>query len=131
MNRWMMKRDNLGQALMRLKESIIVYQDQDENTVIRDGVIQRFEFTAELAWKATREYLLDQGYSDINSPKATMRAAFADGIITDEAVWLMILNDRNATSHLYSDAKATEICKRICTAYVDVFEALMSQLTQS
>ena len=43
---------------------------------MRDGVIQRFEFTAELAWKTTREYLLTLEIMDINSPKQVIKEAF-------------------------------------------------------
>ena len=70
-------------------------------------MIQRFEFCTELAWKTLREYLLDQGYTEINSPRATLKQAFAEGIITDEA-WLTMLADRNMTSHVYDDATAAE-----------------------
>lgn len=58
-------------------EAIVDY-DQMGLDSIRDGVIQRFEFCVELAWKTLREYLLDQGYTEINSPKSVMKQAFAD-----------------------------------------------------
>lgn len=77
------KKENFGQAIARLKEAIADFEASGGNKTMRDGVIQRFEFTTELAWKTTREYLFDQGYSGFNSPKATMREAFADGLIED------------------------------------------------
>ncbi|WP_195269398.1 HI0074 family nucleotidyltransferase substrate-binding subunit [Eubacterium sp. 1001713B170207_170306_E7] len=122
------KKENFGLAIARLKEAIADFEASGGNKTMRDGVIQRFEFTTELAWKTTREYLLDQGYSGFNSPKATMREAFADGLIEDEALWLQILNDRNATSHLYSDEAAAKICERITMSYTDVFEKLYQKI---
>ena len=123
------KKKNFSQAIARLKEAVVDFESSGGNKTMRDGVIQRFEFTTELAWKTTREYLLDQGYSGFNSPKATMREAFADGLIEDEALWIQILNDRNAASHLYSDETAAKICERITESYIDVFEKLYKKIT--
>lgn len=128
MNKLETKKENFGQAIARLEEAIVDFKASGGNKTMRDGVIQRFEFTTELAWKTAREYLLDQGYSDINSPKATMREAFADGLIEDEMLWIQILNDRNATSHLYSDEAASKICERIIESYTDVFGKLYKKI---
>mgnify|MGYP002650598697 CR=1 FL=1 len=56
----MKKREQLSRALDRLDEALDTY-NTTPNSIIRDGVFQRFEFCTELAWKAAREYLLDQG----------------------------------------------------------------------
>ena len=127
MDKALEKRNKLNMALMRLEEALATYSDTP-NTVVRDGVIQRFEFTTELAWKATREYLLDQGYADINSPKAVMRQAYADGLISDQSEWLKLLEDRNLTSHIYNDATASEIFQRISTSHLALFQALSKKL---
>ena len=128
MDRTLEKRDKLNMALARLEEALGAYRDTP-TTVVRDGVIQRFEFTTELAWKAAREYLLDQGYTEINSPKAVMRQAYADGLITDQSGWLKLLEDRNLTSHIYNDATAGEIFQRIGANHLALFQALSKQLT--
>lgn len=127
MDKALEKRNKLNIALIRLEEALATYGDTP-NSVVRDGVIQRFEFTTELAWKATREYLLDQGYADINSPKAVMRQAYADGLITDQSGWLKLLEDRNLTSHIYNDATASEIFQRISTSHLALFQALSKKL---
>ena len=95
---------------------------------MRDGVIQRFEFTCELAWKTTREFLLEQNFTELNSPKATMRQAFTYGLIDDEAAWIALLNARNQTSHIYDDATAQEIYDQIGTQYVALFDDLLARL---
>lgn len=117
------KRDNYKKAVVRLRESLCEYAATPSETM-RDGVIQRFEFTTELAWKACREYLLDMGYAEVNGPKPVMREAFAHGIITDDAVWIDILNDRNLTSHVYKEQTAAEIFEHIHAKYIEQFEAL-------
>ena len=94
------KYNYLKEAVKRLREALDDYKKYPLDSV-RDGAIQRFEFCTELAWKTMREYLLDQGYTNINSPKEVIKQAFAFGMIEDSKVWLELLNDRNLTSHIY------------------------------
>lgn len=121
----MKKREQLSRALDRLDEALDTY-NTTPNSIIRDGVFQRFEFCTELAWKAAREYLLDQGHVEINSPKSTLRQAYADGMVTDQAGWLKLLDDRNLTSHIYNDATASEIFQRIQNTH----RALLQELSR-
>ena len=114
-------------AVNRLKEALQDYENHPLST-IRDGVIQRFEFCTELAWKTTREYLIEQGYTEINSPKSVMKQAYADHLIEDETSWLELLNDRNITSHLYDEESAQEIFENIKDKYVSLFERLFNHL---
>lgn len=127
MDRFVIKLNNYKKALARLHESI-VDSEKYENLTFRDGVIQRFEFTAELAWKTAREYLKNEGITEINSPKSVMREAYAVGLIKDEGGWLRILDDRNSTSHIYDEDDAAEIYERIKTAHIKLFDDLLEKL---
>ena len=127
LDRYSTKFENFSNAVERLREGVQAYQDTPVK-IIRDGVILRFEFTCELAWKTTREFLLDQGFTDLNSPKATMRKAFSYGLIDDEQAWIALLNARNQTSHIYDDATAQEIYAQIESEFVPLFDKLIEQL---
>ena len=95
----------------------------------RDGLIQRFEFCCELAWKTCREYLIGLGYEEINGPKPVMREAFANHLIDDDRIWIELLNDRNRTSHIYDEETAVEIGENIIEKYLVAFEKLLGKLT--
>ncbi|WP_373481535.1 HI0074 family nucleotidyltransferase substrate-binding subunit [Acetobacterium sp.] len=123
------KVENFKKAVDRLYEGILELQ-VNESSVVRDGVIQRFEFTTELAWKAAREYLMDQGFVDINSPKSVMKEAFSFGLISDDKIWIQILNDRNMTSHIYKEELADEICERIIKTHFQELKALSQRLKE-
>lgn len=121
------KQQQFAQALQRLKEAIEESMT-NPSTVVRDGVIQRFEFTTELAWKTCREKLLEDGYVNIDSPKATMRQAYAAGLIDDEETWLSLLQARNLSSHMYSEKQVEQIFEQIMQTYLPLFEKLCGTL---
>ncbi|SFI21946.1 nucleotidyltransferase substrate binding protein, HI0074 family [Tindallia magadiensis] len=130
MNRYDNKRRNFKNALERLKEAVEEFRQEDSGDVVRDGLIQRFEFTYELSWKTTKEYLEILGIPDRNSPKAVLKEAYAQKLINNEENWLLMLNDRNMTSHVYKEEMAEEIAERISNCYVKEFETLLERLEQ-
>ena len=92
------KRDNYLRAVQRLGEALEEYAANPTDTV-RDGVIQRFEFTFDLAWKSLKEYMQDQGATTpLQFPKQVLREAYAAELIDDERLWLDMLDARNSTS---------------------------------
>jgi len=119
---------NYQNALKRLQESISEYQQENSSDVVRDGMIQRFEFTYELAWKTTKVFLEDLGLTDRNSPKAVIKEAYAQKMINNEETWLLMLRDRNMTSHVYNEQTAAEIAERITNLYIREFESLLKKL---
>ena len=59
----MKKIDNYLQAVSQLETAVTAYQSNSNDALYRDGLIQRFEFSTELAWKSLKDYLEDQGLS--------------------------------------------------------------------
>jgi len=121
-----LKVNNFNNALARLKEGIAKYDEA--NDLSRDGIIQRFEFTFELAWKTLKTVFEDEGLTGLNSPKTVLREAFAAGLIKDDELWLAMLGDRNSTAHIYSEQLAIEICHNIQAKYVNEFSNLLEEI---
>lgn len=117
---------NFQNALTRLIEGIVKYDET--NDLIRDGLIQRFEFTFELAWKTLKSVFEDEGLIGLNSPKTVFREAFAAGLIENDELWLSMLNDRNSTAHIYSERLAIEICNKIRQTYAAALGELVEQI---
>ena len=99
--------------------------------IMRDAIIQRFEFCAELAWKTMREYLIEEDVSVPATPKGVVREAYAAGIISEEKTWSDLLRDRNLTSHTYNEDTARTIFARICTDYLHALQQLKIKLQNS
>ena len=129
MDKFTEKLSKFSDAIKRLEEALKEY-DKYQITSSRDGVIQRFEFCTELAWKSTREYLLAQGYVDINSPKSVMKQAYADNLIDDDQAWLALLYARNLTSHIYDENTANDIFDDIKNKYLTLLKQLLRKLSK-
>ncbi|HMN47606.1 MAG TPA: HI0074 family nucleotidyltransferase substrate-binding subunit [Ignavibacteriaceae bacterium] len=118
--------EKFNKALLRLNNGIKKAKDQLDN----DGVIQRFEFTFELLWKTLRLFLLDEGIIT-KSPKEALKEAFRFGLIKDEEIFLDMLEDRNQTSHIYSEEISKEIVLRIKKFYLSKLTELSKELLKA
>ena len=92
-------------ALGRLEEALA----EPPSALVRDACIQRFEFSFELCWKAIKENLKQQGL-ECQPLKSCLREAFRQGWIDDEKAGIVLLDDRNLTSHTY-DEELAEVIK--------------------
>ena len=120
------KRDNYLRAVQRLGEALEEYAPTPTDPV-RDGVIQRFEFTFDLAWKSLKEYMQDQGATTpLQFPKQVLREAYAAELIDDERLWLDMLDARNSTSHIYDDRQAAAVMSGVQERYYKALRALAS-----
>ena len=127
MERLEQKQQQFAEALQNLKQAVEEAQ-ASHSTVIRDGVLHRFEIASEMAWRACHEALLADGYINIDSPKATLRQAYASGLIDNEATWLSLLDANSASRHAYDDESAKHIFQGIKNDYLPLFERLKDTL---
>lgn len=118
---------NLKKAYSRLKEVSDLYDG--ENDIIRDSLIQRFEFTYELTHKTLKEFMKYLGVTLENSfPRTIFKKAYVNNLISDDKVWINLLEDRNSTSHIYNENMSNEIANRIVNKYVDAICELVENL---
>lgn len=115
----LIKVQNFEKALNRLKEAVEHAKDELD----KDGVIQRFEFTVEMLWKTLKTILEYQGI-DCYSPRNCIKEAFKANIISDDEIFLDMLEDRNLSSHVYDQKTSEEIFQRIKNVYVQSLEKL-------
>lgn len=118
---------NLKKAYSRLNEVSDLYDGKDD--IIRDSLIQRFEFTYELTHKTLREFMKYLGVTLENSfPRTIFKKAYVNNLISDDKVWINLLEDRNSTSHIYNENLADEVADRIVKYYVDAISELVDNL---
>lgn len=91
----------------------------------KQGIIQCFEYTFELAWKTLQDFLAqERGYADAKGPRPVLEQAFQDGLIKNGLVWLDMLKSRNLTTHLYDEKEVEGIYKKVAKKYRPLFVAL-------
>ncbi len=85
----------------------------------KEGALQRFEFTFELAWKVMKDYLEEGGVviSPL-TPKNVIKQAFISRIIENGQVWIDMLLSRNLMSHTYDSIKFEVIAKDVEIKYL-------------
>lgn len=124
--RWIQRFSNYRKALFKFNQAVEIVSDQmdwDEEVddLLEEGLIQRFEYTHELAWKVMKDYAEYQGYTNIQGSRDAFRKALEIGIINDES-WMESIKDRNLTSHNYDD----ETAQNILTAIIEVYAPLLN-----
>ena len=110
----LIKIDNFQRGLDRLKEAV----ERAKDDLDKDGVIQRFEFTIELLWKSLKTVLAYQG-TECYSPRSCIKEAYKAYLIEDDEIILDMLEDRNRSSHIYSETTSEEIFERIKKVYLN------------
>lgn len=98
------RKTELQAAVLRLEEACA----EPFSSIVRDSVIQRFEFCWELSWKAMGLWLEYLGVVVLN-PRDTFREAHNKGLIQDGNLWSDMQKMRNLTSHTYNEKLADEV----------------------
>ncbi len=95
----------------------------------KEGVVQRFEFTLELAWNSLKDYLEHQGVVlEPRTPKNVVKQAFAAKIIRDGQLWIDMLDCRNQLSHTYDQARFDALLRQLVSRFLPAFDELSSFL---
>lgn len=119
--RWKQRFDNFHKACAKIRELVDSKRDIESYSELeREGLIQRFEYTYELAWKVMQDYLIYKGYTFTSGPNGTLQMAFEDGLIAHHDSWRRMGMARNASSHIYNEDEAFEIAKSILTEYASL-----------
>ncbi len=119
--------ENLKRALSRLEEAIHS-PVMEQNSLVIDGTIQRFEFCIELFWKMLRRALLESGVES-GTPREAIQKAYQAKWLNDEKLWIQMLHDRNRTSHVYEEETAHEIFSRV-PQYYEIMRKALADIEQ-
>jgi nucleotidyltransferase substrate binding protein (TIGR01987 family) len=120
--------EKLSQAVMYIKEKFdeenkdIDQADSVLDEVLKEGLIQRFEYTHELAWNVMKDYAEYQGNANIRGSRDATREAFKISLVDNGEVWMDMIKSRNETSHTYNEETADEIFLKIIDEYYPAFE---------
>ena len=125
MKRFEERKDDLKKATNKLNEALI----GDASDLEIDGILHRFEFTFELAWKTMKDCLEEEGIvGKIGSPREIIKEAFSVGLIDNGEVWIDMMLSRNELSHLYDEETSRKIYDNIKEIYILEINKLIQKL---
>lgn len=117
--RWQQRFENFEQAFNLLNNTFEEKKIDQFSILEKEGVIQRFEFTFELAWKTLKDYLQHSGIQLQHiTPREVIKQAFAAGIIEDGMVWINMLEQRNLLSHTYDEHEFAKAFQALADHYL-------------
>lgn len=119
--RWIQRFQNFEKNLNHLNEALGV---KSPDILQRAGMIQFFEMSFELSWNVMKDYLESLGFTDVRSPRDSIKKAFETGLVSNGQDWLEFLEDRNLTSHAYDEETAMEIENLIRVKYIQLLNEL-------
>lgn len=134
--RWEQRFSNFVKALNKLTQAVTYIKDkligEDEpidnsslgfilDEMIKEGLIQRFEYTHELAWNVMKDYAVYQGNTSVGGSRDATREGFQLQLFSNGEVWMDMIGSRNKTSHTYNEETADEIYSKILNEYYPAF----------
>jgi nucleotidyltransferase substrate binding protein (TIGR01987 family) len=124
----------LEKAIAQLTAGLREALASPDGELLRDGVIQRFEYTYELAWKMLKRYL----EATLPNPEEVDGMSFQTLIRTGSEQGLLLSGWDNwvryrkacgTTSHTYDEEKAREVF-RIVPEFLEEARHLLDSLTE-
>ncbi len=122
--RWRRRFQNFKHALAQLTKFI---QKSELNELERQGLIQCFEYTYELAWNTLKDFFEEQGESSILGSRDAFRLGFKRGLIENGETWMGMIESRVLTSHTYNEDLAQAVAEKILAVYYDEFMKLQAR----
>lgn len=122
--RWIQRFSNYKKAFSQLNEGVLLSEQRALSNLEKQGLIQAFEYTHELAWKIMKNFLEYRGVTEqIYGSRDATRQAFSYNIIENGDTWMHMIKSRNLTSHTYDEDTVEEIIDLILGSYILEFEA--------
>ena len=125
--RWKERFQNFTKSMKYLEKAL---QIVEPDIVQKAGIIQFFEMSFELAWNMLKDYLEEQGFVDVKSPRGALKKAFEMNLLENGHDWMDLLQDRNLTAHVYDEQKATEMELLIQRKYFPLLKELHTSFNQ-
>ena len=126
--RWKQRLKSFGKALRQLEAAVDLSHQRPLSNLEKQGLIQGFEFTHELAWNVMKDFFVYQGNTSITGSRDATREAFRQGLIEDGDLWMEMITSRNKSSHTYNENTANELAERIIEHYLEQFKQFQTKM---
>ena len=111
--RWIQRFSNFQAAIRQLQSGVDLINQRELSLLEKQGLIQAFEFTHELAWNVLKDYFYYQGNFEIKGSRDAIKEAFKYNLIYNGNIWMQMIETRNLTSHTYDKNIMEDIVSNI------------------
>ena len=126
--RWLQRFSNYRKALAQLGDAVALAETRSLTDLERQGLVQAFEYTYELAWNTIKDFYENQGETGIQGSRDAFRLAFRRRLVEDGETWMQMIRDRAQTTHTYNESTVQSIVDDILQLYYPQFRALAATL---
>ena len=123
--RWKQRFQNLKKSYTNLSKALAL---KNPDIFQRAGLIHFFSMTFELAWKTMKDFLEDQGFTDVTTPRSAIKKSFEVELLQDGKTWLECLEKRNLMTHVYDEEIASEVETLIKNNYFPIIEQFLHKM---
>ncbi|KAB2953114.1 nucleotidyltransferase [Heliorestis acidaminivorans] len=128
--RWIQRFNNFAKALSQLQVAVELMNKRELSNLEKQGMIQAFEYTHELAWKTLKDFLENRGNTELYGSRDATREAFKLGLLENGEVWMEMIKSRNITSHTYNEKTAEDVIMLIKEPYFEEFQKLRIRMLE-
>ena len=126
--RWKQRLHNYKKALVTLESAVELAKTRKLTDLEKQGTIQGFEFTFEIAWNLMKDFLEEQGITGIIGSKGAVRQAFNKDLLENGQVWMDMIESRNLSSHSYDEATAENLFEKITLVFYPQLKVFMEKM---
>ncbi|MFZ4704694.1 MAG: HI0074 family nucleotidyltransferase substrate-binding subunit [Bacteroidales bacterium] len=116
---------NYQKALSKLTVAITLFKPNEEDNLeleevddlLKDGMIQRFEYTHELSLDVMKAFAASQRNNALKGARDVTREGIKLGLISDAEKWMAMLETRKETLLMYKEETADEIFEKTLEIY--------------
>ncbi len=136
--RWQQRFSNYRKALKKLTKAVEIIRIEknkvetisDIDEILQEGLIQRFEYTHELAWNVMKDYVEYQGNFTIRGSRDATREAFKMQLIKNAETWMDMIKSRKESLFTYNQETTQEIFKKVINEYHIEFKAFEMEMEE-
>lgn len=123
--RWKQRFNNFEKAFSQFEK--FIEKKDNLNELEKQGLIQSFEYTHELAWNVLKDYLQYEGTQNLLGSRSTVKEAFNKGVIDEGQIWIDMIESRSKTVHIYEESILKKELDKIINNYHSEFDKLYNK----
>jgi nucleotidyltransferase substrate binding protein (TIGR01987 family) len=128
--RWVQRFNNFSKVFAQLTDAVELSRQRELSNLEKQGLVQAFEYTHELAWNTLKDFLENRGVTGFYGSRDVTRAAFRAELIENGEAWMAMIDSRNQTTHTYDEETVLKVVADVTGSYYNEMKALLDTMNK-